>query len=195
MPQKAKIGKLIVISGPSGSGKSTLTRRAAAAANAVLSISATTRTQSGQEIDGQDYFFLTKDAFEARIKRDEFLEYANVFGHYYGTPKAAVDAQLEQGRTVILEIDVQGGLQVFAKMPQAVGVFILPAYGNLDAQRAVLRERLIARGRDDDATIKKRLDEAQREIQMARKSGHYRYELINDDLERAVRDLITIITS
>ena len=190
MTQKSSdnpIGRLFVVSGPSGSGKSTLCRAAVAATDAVLSVSATTRPQSNTEIDGKDYFFLSQDEFKRKIEHNEFLEYAEVFGHYYGTPASAVHELLSQGRTVILEIDVQGAQQVFARFDEAIGVLVLPP------GKDELRRRLCSRGRDDEATIERRLNKAQHEIDTARNDSHYTHHIVNDDLEEATEKLIKLI--
>ena len=180
-------GRLLVLSGPSGSGKSTVCRRAVQGTAAQLSISATTRPRTDQDVQGKDYYFLSEKEFLEQVERGEFLEYARVFDHYYGTPFAAVRELLAEGKTVILEIDVQGAAQVFEKMPEAVGVFVAPP------SKAELRRRLETRGRDSQETIEKRLAEAKREIDAAHSSSHYRYEIINDELECAVQEMIDLI--
>lgn len=185
--QDGATGRLIVISGPSGSGKSTLTREAVARTGARLSISATTRSPGPGEQDGRDYYFLTREAFEAKIAAGEFLEYAEVFGNYYGTPSDTVREALIRGETIILEIDVQGGLQVFERMPEAVGVLILPP------GEAVLRERLLTRAREDASVIEKRLAKARWEIEQAQQSGRYRHTIVNDQLAAAIERLVEIV--
>ncbi len=180
-------GKLYIISGPSGSGKSTITREVIARTRASLSVSATTRPRSDQEVDGVDYYFIDKQEFETRIARGEFLEYAQVFDNYYGTPLKPVQDQIEAGQTVILEIDVQGGLQVFAKKPDAHGVLILPP----DMEE--LKRRLVARQRDNENVIEKRLKKAEWEISAAQNSGHYDFVIINDNLEQAIERVVAII--
>jgi len=180
-------GTLFVVSGPSGAGKSTLCRRVVENTGVSLSISATTRPAGGEEVNGQDYYFLSRTEFEKKIADGAFLEYARVFDHYYGTPAEPVLEELKAGRDVILEIDVQGAAQVFAKFPEAVGIFILPP------GEAELRNRLRQRGRDDQATMAKRLAQAQWEIEQARQNGRYRYSVVNDDLAAAVREMTEII--
>jgi guanylate kinase len=177
-------GKLFVVSGPSGSGKSTLARRAVERTElrAKLSISATTRPIRPGETPDVDYIFLKKEEFAA--KRDEFLESAEVHGNLYGTPGDPVRAALATGECVVLEIDVQGALQVKSRMPAAVLVFVnVPSFEILEA-------RLRTRGTDSEATIQRRLANARREIAQA---GKYDVQLLNDDLDRAVADLVALM--
>jgi guanylate kinase len=185
MVQQANKGKLIVISGPSGVGKSTICRELVKRLDAYLSVSATTRVKSEQETDGVDYWFISRDEFLGRIERKDFLEYAEVFGNLYGTPKDKIDQAIAAGKTVILEIDVQGGMQVRKLYPEAVLVCILPP--NLDE----LVTRLSTRARDTAEAAKKRLQGAQREIETAKKL--YNYMVVNEDLEKAISDLVNII--
>jgi len=181
-------GKLFVVSGPSGSGKSTLVRRAVNKTQVQLSISATTRPRGEKETDGKDYYFIDKEEFEKKIKAGEFLEYAMVFDHYYGTPAGPVNQMLEKGKTVVLEIDIQGALQVFKSVPEAEGVLILPPNDK------ELRRRLESRGRDDAETINKRLAKAQWEIEQAVASGNYNYVVVNDDLDESTKQISQILT-
>lgn len=179
-------GKLIIISGPSGVGKSTICKRVVEKLNAYLSVSATTRPRSDSEQDGREYVFLSRDDFEAKIRNGEFLEHAEVFGNYYGTPKAPVDKAVADGRIVILEIDIQGGLQVKKIRPQAMMLFVLPP------KKKDLKERIEGRGRGEDATSKqRRLEKAEHEIAAAWQ--HYDHMVVNDDLDQAVREVIDII--
>lgn len=186
MSETAKNGKLVIISGPSGVGKSTICTRVVEQLGAFLSVSATTRFKGESETDGKNYWYLSKAEFEDRIGRNEFLEYAEVFGNYYGTPKPPVDQALAEGRTVILEIDVQGALQVQKKRPEAVMIFILPP------RKEVLQQRINSRGRgEDEATKKRRLEKASTEIAAAWQ--HYNHMVVNDDLDQAVQEVIDAI--
>ncbi|HOK96443.1 MAG TPA: guanylate kinase [Anaerohalosphaeraceae bacterium] len=179
-------GKLVVISGPSGVGKSTICRRIVEKRDAFLSVSATTRKPGASEENGRDYWFVSRQEFERRIRAGEFLEYADVFGNYYGTPRPPVEKALAEGRTVILEIDVQGGLQVRQKCPEAVLIFILPP------RPEDLQQRMRCRGRgEDEASRKRRLETAEKEIAAARK--HYDYFVVNADLDAAIQEVMDII--
>jgi len=180
-------GRLFVVSGPSGSGKSTLVREAIRQTNVQLSVSATTRPQGKNEIDGKDYYFLSEKEFTDKIDAEEFLEYARVFDHYYGTPRQPVIEKLNAGQTVLLEIDVQGAAQVFDSFPEAVGILVLPPSDE------ELHRRLRCRGRDDAETIKKRLAKAQWEIEQARNIKNFKHTLINEDLGEAIKAMIELI--
>lgn len=178
-------GRLFVISGPSGAGKGTICKKLLKAVDISLSTSMTTRSPRPGEVDGKDYYFVTVEEFEEKIKNDGMLEYARVFDNIYGTPKDMVIKQLEKGRDIILEIDVQGGLQVKKKMPeQAVLVFVLPP------DLATLRQRIVNRGTETEDVIDKRFSEALNEIKLI---GEYDYYLVNDELDDAVYDLQAII--
>ncbi len=186
MNRSSKQGKLVVISGPSGVGKSTICRQVVQRLDATLSVSATTRPRGAAETDGQDYYFLSPDEFRRRIAAGAFLEYAEVFGHYYGTPREPVQQAVAAGKIVILEIDVQGGLQVKAKWPEAMMVFILPP------QPEVLLQRIEARARGEDRQARQnRLARAEAEI--ATGKADYAYFVVNDVLDKAVQDVIDII--
>ena len=183
----AKNGRLFVISGPSGCGKSTLCREVLRRTEARLSISATTRPRSKNETDGVDYYFLSEKEFEGKIDADEFLEYARVFENYYGTPAQPVMEQLKNGQTIILEIDVQGAMQVFSRFPETIGILVLPP------NREILQQRLSRRGRDDEDTIRKRLTKAEWEIEQAQSSKNFKYMVVNDDLDEAIEKMVRII--
>ena len=182
-----KNARLYVVSGPSGSGKSTLCRAAVDQAGARLSISATTRPRTESETDGVDYYFMAEDEFVAKAEAGEFLEYAKVFDHYYGTPAEPVRKCLQQAQSVVLEIDVQGAMQVFGKFPEAVGILILPP------GTGELRQRLQQRRRDDEQTIENRLAKGQWEIDQARASARYQHTIVNDDLAKATDQIKAII--
>ena len=178
-------GRLFVISGPSGAGKGTICKKLLESVDISLSTSMTTRSPRPGEVDGKDYYFVTVEEFEEKIKNDGMLEYARVFDNIYGTPKDMVKKQLEKGRDIILEIDVQGGLQVKQKMPeQAVLVFVLPP------DLATLRQRIINRGTETEDVIDKRFNESLNEIKLI---GEYDYYVVNDELDDAVYDLQAII--
>ncbi|MHC4292166.1 MAG: guanylate kinase [Planctomycetota bacterium] len=179
-------GKLVIISGPSGVGKSTICKQVVEKLDAFLSVSATSRSQSDSEQNGRDYVFLTREDFEAKIREGEFLEYAQVFGNYYGTPKQPVDDAIAAGCIVILEIDVQGASQVKKIRPESQTIFVLPP------RQKDLRKRIDGRGRGEDAeTKKRRLETASREIATAWQ--YYDHMVVNDDLAQAVQEVIDII--
>ncbi len=178
-------GRLVVVSGPSGVGKGTIVAKVVEASDAQVSVSATTRTPGKGERDGVNYWFISRDEFEKRIEDGRFLEYADVFGNLYGTLKDKTILLLNEGKTVILEIDVQGGLQVKAAYPDAVMIFILPP------SMAELERRIRSRGRDSDETIKTRLAKAEREIETGK--SDYAYLVVNDDLDAAVAQVMEII--
>ena len=176
-----------MVSGPSGSGKSTLCRRLVERTGVRVSVSATTRPRSATEVDGKDYYFLSEDEFRRKITAGELLEYAEVFGHYYGTPAEPVRQMLDGGETVVLEIDVQGAAQVFERFDEAEGVLVLPP------NEEELKRRLNDRGRDEAAVIAKRLAKGHKEIEEAKGSGKYEHVIINDDLEQAVSEAVALL--
>ena len=183
---KVKKGGLVIVSGPSGVGKSTICKTVVDRMPDVeLSVSLTTRPRSDSEIDGQDYWFLSDAEFREKAASGGFLEYAEVFGNLYGTPKDKVEQMLAAGKTVILEIDVQGARQVKAVYPDAVMIFILPPTAK------VLAERLKGRGRDDVDTAEERLDGASAEIAAAWQ--YYEQMVINEELQQAVDECVQII--
>ena len=176
---------LYIVSAPSGSGKSTLVSELfKVAKNLDFSISYTTRPPRGSEQNGKEYFFVTKEQFEAMIAADEFLEHANVFGNYYGTAKRFLREAEGRGNDLLLDIDVQGAQQIKRSLPEAVSIFILPP------DREKLEWRLRNRGLDSEAVIRRRLDTARREIENYSK---YDYILINEKLERATDELKAVV--
>ena len=179
-----KKGKLIVVSGPSGVGKDTVVSKYLENSNAHLSISATTRLPREGEVNNKDYYFLTKEEFEERIKKDDFLEYATYNNCYYGTPKSSVLEYLEKGINVILVIEVKGAFQIKEKLNDSVLVFIMPP--SLEE----LKRRIKGRNLDSDEMINNRLIIAEEEIGLKHK---YDYEIVNDDLDKAVNELKEII--
>ncbi|MBP1581592.1 MAG: guanylate kinase [Oscillospiraceae bacterium] len=180
-------GQLIVFSGPSGVGKGTVLKEFLQHRdNVSLSISATTRQPRPGEENAVHYYFLTREEFEQRIAENNMLEYAQYNGNYYGTPKDKVEEALEQGRDIILEIEVQGALLVKEKCPNALLVFVMPPSWQ------ELRDRLTGRGTEDAETIEKRLNIAQGELKQA---IHYDYILVNDQVEAAAKRLEHIMES
>lgn len=180
-------GKTFIISGPSGVGKSTvLAALLESRENVYFSISATTREARPGEVDGVHYHFLDVDTFRQWIAKDEFLEYAEYVGNFYGTPKKFVDAAMNQGKDVILDIEVQGAIQVTSKRPDAVRIFIAPP------SWAELERRLTERGTDSPDKVQKRLLRAKVEFQTAHT---YDYFVINDTVEKAVGELNAIMTA
>ena len=177
-------GKLIIVSGPSGSGKSTVTKIVKDKLNIPLSISATTRNPRDGEIDGKDYFFLSEEEFKNKIVNDEFYEYAEVHGNYYGTLKKTVEDNLNRGLNVILEIDVQGALIAKEKKKDAILVF----FRTKDME--VLEKRLRDRKTDSEEVIQTRLKNAETELKYENK---YNYTIVNENLENSIQELIDII--
>ena len=179
-------GLLVVISGPSGVGKGTV-RKALfelEGHDLVYSISMTTRPPRDGEVDGVDYYFVSKEEFENRIKDDAFLEWAQFVGHYYGTPRDKIDEQLDKGKEVVLEIEVQGALQVREKMSDGVFIFIAPP------NKESLYRRLLRRGTETNDMIQKRMDKAEREFPLAHK---YDYIVVNDEVTNAADRILAII--
>jgi len=178
-------GMLIVVSSPSGGGKGTLIDRVLRTVPGVsFSVSYTTRAPRATEQNGREYFFVDLPTFEAMIERGEFLEWANVYGHLYGTSLAQVEAERGARHDIILEIDVQGAESIRHKSPDAVSVFILPPSFEL------LRERLLARGTDSAADLEKRLRGAPLEVERYK---FFQYVILNDDINRASQQLAAVI--
>ncbi len=180
-----KRGRLVLYTGSSGVGKGTILEELKKRdPNIKVSISNTTRNKRNGEIDGVHYNFVTREQFEKLIKENGYLEYAEYCDNYYGTPKKAVEDMLDEGYTVILEIEVQGGLQIMKKHPDVLSIFILPP--SMD----VLEKRLRSRGTEDEETIQKRLEQAKNEITFKDK---YRYNVVNAELDKAVDQVLDII--
>jgi len=176
---------VFIISAPSGSGKSTLTRQLIERVPKLrFSVSYTTRAPRGQERDGQEYYFISRDEFEERLLKGEFLEHAEVFGHYYGTHASGLDRAAAEGVDLVLDIDVQGARQLKGKIPAAVSIFILAP------SRQILEQRLRTRSQDSDDVIARRLREAAEEI---RNYKVYDYVLVNREVESSVDTLVSIV--
>jgi guanylate kinase len=178
-------GFLLVLSGPSGAGKGTLVERLVSLRpECLFSVSATTRPQRVGEINGVQYEFVSREDFERRRSAGQFLEWAEVHGHFYATPAKFVDEGVRAGRVVVLDVDVQGGASVRRARPDAVSVFIHPP--SIEA----LRARLMARNTDPPEVVERRLRNAPAELEQYRE---YDYLVMNDELERAVADLVAIV--
>lgn len=179
-------GLLIVISGPSGAGKGTICKDLISKGNFYLSVSATTRSPRKGEADGINYFFITKEAFKQGIENDDFLEYAEVYGNYYGTPKSKVMKMIENGMDVILEIDIQGALKVKENYPDGVFIFILPP------SMEELKNRIIQRASETPESLMLRFKSAYKEINYVSK---YNYAVVNDMVDNAVDKIECIISA
>lgn len=178
--------KLFIISAPSGAGKTTLARGLNdALPDTAFSVSHTTRPQRRNEVHGVDYYFVSEREFRGMVDRDEFLEYARVFGNWYGTSKAAVRELMEQGKTVLLDIDWQGARKVRSRLPDCGSIFILPP------SMAELERRLRSRGQDSDEVIRQRMEQARDEM---RHAEEYDFEVVNDDFDRALQELCAIVS-
>ena len=181
-----KPGKLYVITGPSGTGKGCICKEILKEIDNEFSVSMTTRPAREGEVHGKDYYFVSEEEFLANVEKGNFLEHARVFDNLYGTPKDMVMKQLVKGRNIILDIDVQGALQVKKAMPEAIMIFLLPP--SLDE----LRRRLEGRATDSQDVIEKRLGQALNEIKLI---GEYDYYVVNDDIEKAVSEVKSIMTA
>ncbi|MDE7280658.1 MAG: guanylate kinase [Ruminiclostridium sp.] len=178
-------GILFVVSAPAGCGKDTILEKALAKEiNLCYSVSATTRAMRAGETEGISYYFKTREEFEKMIADGELLEHTEYCGNYYGTPKQTVMETLELGQNVVLKIEIEGAENVKKLMPEAVLVFILPP------SMQELSRRLHKRGTEDEETIAKRLKQAEKEISFAE---NYDYVIVNDDLDKAVQDLVSIV--
>ena len=183
---KGKRGVLFVFSGPSGVGKGTLKAKLFEefADQIAYSVSATTRGPREGEVDGKDYFFISRQEFERRVKNNEFLEHAEFAGNCYGTPRAYVEKLLDSGMNVVLEIDVQGALQVMKSMPECVSVFILPP------SFEELEHRLRGRGTETEESIRERLEIARNELAQQDK---FTLKLVNDEVDACAARLYDVI--
>ncbi len=181
---------LLVISGPSGVGKTTITHHVEHDLNGVFSVSVTTRTRTPADTEGRDYYFVSQQKFEQMRDNGELLEWAEVYeGLSYGTPLAPVQAAIEGGRLMILEIDVEGAVQIKKKMPEAFSLFVLPP------NEKVLLERLRKRAREDEVLIQKRFAKAKAEIIRAWECGIYDEFIVNRDLDHAVKEAVELVRS
>ncbi len=177
-------GILIVVSGFSGAGKGTIMKRLLEKYDYHLSISATTRAPRSGEVDGEDYYFRTREEFQKMIECGELIEWAEYVGNYYGTPKAYVEQMLNEGKDVLLEIEMQGGMLVKEQFPDALLVFVSPPSAH------VLRERLSGRGTESPEEIQKRLKRATEEVKYMKE---YEYIIVNDVLEESVEKVNDLI--
>lgn len=175
---------LLVLTGPSGSGKGTVLGEYRRDHDVYYSVSNTTRAPRPGEIDGVHYHFITRDEFEEKIRQGSMLEYAQFCDNYYGSPRDKAEEEMAAGRSVILEIEVQGAMQVKKNYPESVKVFIVPP------SMKILRERLIGRGTEDMATVEKRLSKAVDEIGLV---DEFDYVIVNDDLNDAVHTFAEIV--
>ena len=180
-------GFLLVLSGPSGSGKGTVSEALMAKNDEVkFSTSVTTRKPRSMEVDGENYFFKTEEEFKDMVKNDELLEYAHVHTNYYGTPKEFVFHEIEKGEIVLLEIDVQGALQIKDKYKEAVFIFLLPP------TMEELKHRIVSRGTESEKDIETRFANAFKELDFV---GKYDYFVVNDKVDQAVKDIENIIAA
>ncbi len=178
-------GKLIVVSAPSGAGKTTIVKAILAKYPSMLfSVSATTRPKRDIEVDGKDYFFLEREDFEKRIAAGELVEWEQIYGNLYGTLKSEVDKALSSGRTMLFDIDVKGGLSIKRMYPDALIIFIKPP------SIEVLRNRLLNRKTEDEATFKRRMDRVEMELGMA---SQFDYQVVNDELEKAIAEVDRLV--
>ncbi|MDQ0148888.1 guanylate kinase [Eubacterium multiforme] len=182
-----KKGVLLVISGPSGAGKGTICKALLEKHKDIyLSVSATTRDPRVGEVEGVNYFFTTKEQFLQKVEEGDFLEHAEVYGNYYGTPKSSVQKMLNEGRDVILEIDIQGALKVKENCEEGIFIFILPP------SMEELKQRIIKRGSETPESLMRRFKSAYKEINYISK---YNYAVVNDEIDIAVSKLEAIITA
>ncbi|GCL40052.1 guanylate kinase [Sphaerospermopsis reniformis] len=184
-PESPSLGKLIVLTGPSGVGKGTLMQKLLQLhPELYYSVSATTRSPRPGEINGQNYYFITRSQFEKLVAQGEFLEWAEFAGNYYGTPRAAVLEQIQSGKLVILEIELEGARQIRTSYPNALSIFILPP------SFSELEKRIRGRGQDSQEAIARRLNRAQEEIEAA---AEFDIQIVNDDLETALNQIEAVL--
>lgn len=182
---KKRHGRLFVVSGPSGVGKGTLLKLVLPTLpNVLYSVSVTTRPKRHGEVDGRDYFFVTEEQFKRMVEDGEFLEWAHVYGHMYGTPRRWVEEKLASGFDIVLEIDVQGAMQVREKCKDAILIFILPP------SMEELRRRITKRGLDAPEEIERRMSKAEWEMKF---KDRFDFQIINDDLNEAAKELRRIL--
>lgn len=178
-------GKLIVISAPSGSGKTSIAKEILRKYPDILfSVSATTRSRRSSEKEGKDYFFLTKEEFAERVKKGDLVEWEEIYGDHYGTLRSEVEKALRSRRVMMFDVDVKGALSIKKNFPEAVLIFIKPP--SVDA----LKERLVKRKTEDEGALRRRLDRASMELEQGK---HFDYQVVNDDLRKAIEDVDGII--
>ena len=178
---------LLIISGPSGVGKTTITREVERQLDGLFSVSMTTRPKTEKDREGVDYFFVGVEQFKKSRDADDLLEWAEVFGNFYGTPRKPVDDALAKGRLMILEIDVVGAIKIKKLMPEAFAIFVEPPNEN------VLLERLRKRQREDESVIQRRFAKAKDEIAQARTCGVYDEFIVNEVLDNAVKKAVSLV--
>ena len=185
MPQDK--GLLVVLSGPSGVGKSTIAHALEQRLGTVFSVSMTTRPKSPLEQHGVDYHFVDEARFHRALEQDDLLEHAHVFDHWYGTPRKPIEDAVAAGKIIVLEIDIEGAIQVRRRYPQAFEVFILPPANE------ILVKRLRGRGREGEEAIQRRFKEHEKEIARARECGVYDQFVINDVIEQTIDTVVRLI--